>query len=332
MEEALFNNIKAHIVKNLNEANDIIRIAVAWFTNDDLFQVVLNMLDRGIKVELILIDDCINRNEYGLNFGLFIAKGGHLFFSSSERNMHNKFCVIDNKILITGSYNWTYYAENKNWENVLITDEQVVVNDYAKEFDEIKAHLLETKDYKSYKLNEIEPIALLSEYDYLYEDLIIKGNNTGMEYLNYLTVIKDSIIIERKSSVENPKVTTTAVRKDITNHSLGIRCTIDGKPDCTSIIIPKGTEFPCEKSGEYFTLEDNQTSLMCETLLGDNLDAKLNRIVGKIVLNDIPKLPKAQGKMKVVFRLSYDKTLHVIATNMHTRSYVEAYYYLKELL
>ena len=60
MEEALFNNIKAHIVKNLNEANDIIRIAVAWFTNDDLFQVVLNMLDRGIKVELILIDDCIN--------------------------------------------------------------------------------------------------------------------------------------------------------------------------------------------------------------------------------------------------------------------------------
>ena len=169
-------------------------------------------------------------------------------------------------------------------------------------------------------------IGYLPEQPPLYQDMTVK------EYLDFAAELKGIPKDERKSSVEDPKVTTTAVRKDITNHSLGIRCTIDGKPDCTSIIIPKGTEFPCEKSGEYFTLEDNQTSLMCETLLGDNLDAKLNRIVGKIVLNDIPKLPKAQGKMKVVFRLSYDKTLHVIATNMHTRSYVEAYYYLKESL
>jgi phosphatidylserine/phosphatidylglycerophosphate/cardiolipin synthase-like enzyme len=36
--------------------------------------------------------------------------------------MHNKFCVINNKILINGFYNWTYYAEDRNRENVLIID------------------------------------------------------------------------------------------------------------------------------------------------------------------------------------------------------------------
>lgn len=329
MEKSLFSNIKTYIVENLNEAKANIRIAVAWFTNDDLFQAILNQLDNGIIVELILIDDCINRNEYGLNFSLFIAKGGHLYFSSNKRNMHNKFCVIDNRTLITGSYNWTYYAENKNWENILSTDRQNVIDDYIKEFDNIKSHLIETKEYQPYLLNEIEPTALLSEFEYLYEDFNYKSNHTGKEYIKYLNDIKESIVIERKSNVETSNGTTTTERKGITSHSLGIRCTIDGKPDCTSIIIPKGTEIPCEKSGVYFTLEDNQTSLVCETLLGDNPEAKQNRIVGKIVLNDIPPLPKSQGKMKVVFKLSYNKELHVIATNMHTNSYVEAYYQLK---
>lgn len=36
METALFNGIKDYIIERLNEANSKIRIAVAWFTNDEL--------------------------------------------------------------------------------------------------------------------------------------------------------------------------------------------------------------------------------------------------------------------------------------------------------
>ena len=330
MEKSLFTNIKPFIIENLNEAKDKIRIAVAWFTNDELFQVLLKLLDQGLKIDLMILDDYINRNEYGLNFESFISKGGHLFFSSNERNMHNKFCVIDDKILITGSYNWTYYAEKRNWENILCTDGQSVVNDYIREFEKIKSNLVECIDYLPYKLNEIKPIDLLNEFEFLYEDLNYKGNQNGIEYLKYLDVLKDNLVIERKNSKKDTKEHPSVENKKFTCHSLGIRCFIEGKSDCTSFIIPKGTEFPCEKSAVYLTTEDCQTSLECETLLGENLDAKLNRILGKIVLNDIPRLPKSQGKMKVTFKLSYDKTLHVIATNLHTRNFVEAYYFLKE--
>ena len=78
--------------------------------------------------------------------------------------------------------------------------------------------------------------------------------------------------------------------------------------------------------GVYLTSIDNQTTLECETLLGDNVDANQNRSIGKIVLNDIPPLPKGQGRMEVSFRISSDKVLHVTATNLHTQNIVQANY------
>ena len=35
--------------------------------------------------------------------------------------MHEKFCVIDNQIVISGSYNWTDNAELRNAEHILQT-------------------------------------------------------------------------------------------------------------------------------------------------------------------------------------------------------------------
>lgn len=91
-----------------------------WFTNHELFSNLCNKLETGLTVELIVHNDFINNGEAGLNFQKFIDLGGNLFFSNSDNPMHNKFCVIDEKILINGSYNWTYFAENKNSENILI--------------------------------------------------------------------------------------------------------------------------------------------------------------------------------------------------------------------
>ena len=335
METALFKDIKDYIIERLNEANSKIRIAVAWFTNDELYQTILRLLNRGIHVDLIIIDDHINRNEFGLDFNVFISKGGHLFLSTQAKNMHNKFCVIDNNKVITGSYNWTYYAEKRNWENIVTSSEESIINQYSNEFDDIKAHLSEVTSYSQIKLGDADPFTLLNEYDYLYEDLCYKGEITGIGYSNYLSAIKDSIAIEKKPNTIIPHVAhveTPSVRKTVTLHSLGIRCNIDGKANCTSFLIPKGTEVPCEMKGVYHTLVDNQTALNCETLLGENIDANQNSPIGKIVLNDIPPLPKGQGKMEVTFKITSDKILHVKATNLHTRTFVEASYYLSNTI
>ena len=58
----------------------------------------------------------------------------------SERNglMHDKFCVIDNQIVISGSYNWTNNAEYKNSENInIIEDDNKLATKYSLEFNRL---------------------------------------------------------------------------------------------------------------------------------------------------------------------------------------------------
>ena len=55
--------------------------------------------------------------------------------------MHHKFCIIDNKIVITGSYNWTFYAETRNIENIIISDKSETVNLYRDEFSRLSDKL-----------------------------------------------------------------------------------------------------------------------------------------------------------------------------------------------
>ena len=51
--------------------------------------------------------------------------------------MHNKFVIIDQKILMTGSYNWTIRATKTNQENVVILDDPYLVSTFTKEFNRL---------------------------------------------------------------------------------------------------------------------------------------------------------------------------------------------------
>ena len=127
MIKAYFSNIKDVLLQNIQFSKQSINVAVAWFTQRELFVAILDALDRGVSVSIILIDDIINRNEYGLDFSLFIRKGGNLRFADSWKSlMHDKFCVFDSTLIVTGSYNWTYSAEKRNSENIILTDDSVV--------------------------------------------------------------------------------------------------------------------------------------------------------------------------------------------------------------
>lgn len=135
MDQACFSGIRNKIISLLNEATSKVEVAMAWFTSSELFETILRCLDRKVDVELILLDDVINYMDYAPDFNIFINKGGKLMIAGPDVGfMHHKFCVIDNKIVITGSYNWTYYAETRNVENIVITDNSEIVNLYLTEY------------------------------------------------------------------------------------------------------------------------------------------------------------------------------------------------------
>lgn len=56
---------------------------------------------------------------------------------TSSKLMHHKFAVIDNKILINGSFNWTTSAARTNYENIMITTDKRFVSHYVQLFDQL---------------------------------------------------------------------------------------------------------------------------------------------------------------------------------------------------
>lgn len=339
MEEAYFSNIKNILVEKINSAQNEISIAVAWFTNQELFDVIIECLNKNIQINIILIDDYINKNEYGIDFSYFIERGGNLFFSTDEKIMHNKFCIIDNKTLITGSYNWTYYAENKNWENILITNNTAIVNQYRTEFDTIRISLQKTEVYEPYTLYNIETDIFSNDYNYLIQDLSLKGEIIGNKVIaEEISQLRNKIKINIVEPISIPHKTIIPSHNKQNNrplrlkYSLGIRCIINGQNDCTLKVLNKGTLVPCTKSVVTQTVNDNQTSILCETVKGEHLKADSNLSLGKININDLPPLKAGLAKMETTISVDANGYLCVIAKNIKVGSSLEATYYDNDLV
>lgn len=134
MTQSYFENIENEISAMISTAERYIFVAVAWFTNARLFEGLINACQRGVEVKILILDDLLNRNEFALDFGLLVNNGAEIRFSKLNRGaMHNKFCVVDDKV-ITGSYNWTYHA-NVNNENIVVIDEPNITTGYCNQFD-----------------------------------------------------------------------------------------------------------------------------------------------------------------------------------------------------
>lgn len=153
---AYFEDIHTHIIRELKKANSDITIAVTWLTDSEIFQTLCRKAKSGAIVRLALSDDEINRKKSNIPFKQFTDAGGELFWipvNNSNGIMHLKFCVIDQKNVITGSYNWTQLSR-ANHENIV-----VVVNapEFAVQYLESFNELLDKYNYKvklSSKSNE----------------------------------------------------------------------------------------------------------------------------------------------------------------------------------
>lgn len=138
VNEAHFLNIQDKILHALDNAKVSIHIAMAWFTNETLFNKLIEKQTEGIDVKVIIYNDGVNQT-HGVDISQFThhkkirgARGGL---------MHNKFCVIDNQVVITGSYNWSNNAEFKNDENITVQNDPVSATTYSVEFRKLMQKL-----------------------------------------------------------------------------------------------------------------------------------------------------------------------------------------------
>lgn len=133
--EAIFNSIADQIIKDLDGARVSIHVAIAWFTNQRIADKLVEKFKEGLDVKVVYFRDHTN-----CKFGVDIDNIPYKAIRGTRGGtMHNKFCVIDNQKVITGSYNWSENAENKNDENAAVVYDNEFASDYSVEFKRLFA-------------------------------------------------------------------------------------------------------------------------------------------------------------------------------------------------
>jgi PLD-like domain len=136
--QAYFDDIQLHILRELKRAKSSIHIAVAWFTDPDIFAALCQKAQAGVRVELITFNDGINCRS-GIKYDQLNGLGGLFLMVGDKKRgsavMHNKFCVIDGSTVITGSYNWSRQAK-ANYENItVISNHPELAQQFLQEFE-----------------------------------------------------------------------------------------------------------------------------------------------------------------------------------------------------
>ena len=138
--QAYFEKIHKQIEIRLQESQTSIRLAVAWFTDQKLFNIICEKAKNGVEVELIIATHEINQ-ESNIEFSKLKQRGGSIYWIGTgykyEALMHNKFCIIDNRVLITGSYNWTQKAKSNHESITVIEEDDNLILDFNQEFEKI---------------------------------------------------------------------------------------------------------------------------------------------------------------------------------------------------
>lgn len=289
MQNAYFDNIRSKIVPLLQSAKKEIKIAMAWFTSAELFAEILSCLDRKVKVDLVLLDNPINFMYYAPDFNEYIESGGKLRVAGVDVGfMHHKFCIIDNAIAITGSYNWTYYAESRNIENIVVTDDFSVINLFRAEYDRL-SKLIECSTFSPrLSWDDIE-----SRTDVDYREL-----NYEIEKICQAQLKPIRKVIEAKTVVQ---VVETKMRPKA-DKNVGVLA----DEDIFIPIINANVSLPHTSTKSFFYDSKNERTFICKFIC-----VNPNKIDDVYLIKEADVLQVAQGTSNLNLKIEISITLDV---------------------
>ncbi len=110
------------IVAELNKARREILVQAYSFTCPDIAKALIEAKKRGVEVVILL--DRANEKETYSELKMLEEHGIIPLIDANHAIAHNKIMIIDRRVVITGSFNFTRQAEHENAENLLIMKHQ----------------------------------------------------------------------------------------------------------------------------------------------------------------------------------------------------------------
>jgi phosphatidylserine/phosphatidylglycerophosphate/cardiolipin synthase-like enzyme len=131
-------NITQAVVNEIDAAQKSIHVMVYTFTSAPIAKALVNAHRRHINVTIIL--DKSQRTQKYSSADFTANAGIPTWIDARHAIQHNKVIIIDEKTVITGSFNFTKAAEESNAENLLIIRDQSIAKTYLKNWNLHKSH------------------------------------------------------------------------------------------------------------------------------------------------------------------------------------------------
>ncbi|KAG9070847.1 hypothetical protein KI688_008388 [Linnemannia hyalina] len=125
-----------NFIKTLSNAKKSLDICVFTITDNDTANAVIQAHERGVRVRIISDDD--KAEDLGADVKRF-ARDNDIptRVDGSPSHMHHKFAIIDDALVMTGSYNWTKGARYQNREDLCLTNSTKAVRAFKDEFEKL---------------------------------------------------------------------------------------------------------------------------------------------------------------------------------------------------
>ncbi|MEL6627187.1 MAG: phospholipase D-like domain-containing protein [Bacteroidota bacterium] len=123
------------IREQIQQTRSQLDICVFTISDDRISKEIIAAHKRRVNVRIITDNDKLY--DRGSDVERFAKEGIDVRVDQTRYHMHHKFALIDQKILLTGSYNWTRSAAENNEENILLTDQPDLVKPYQKAFQDM---------------------------------------------------------------------------------------------------------------------------------------------------------------------------------------------------
>lgn len=120
----------------LSESEESIYFLAFSFTSNELGALVREKAEAGLDIKGVMDEEQVASNT-GTEYDPFQQAGLDVRIDGIDGQMHHKVFIVDEKIVVLGSYNFSRAAEERNDENILIIYDEAIAEFFVQEFERV---------------------------------------------------------------------------------------------------------------------------------------------------------------------------------------------------
>lgn len=131
------DNAMDYVLPLVKQAKDSVHFMTFAFTHDEMGQELVRQSRRGVDVKGVF--ESRNATSDHSEIHRLYCNGVDVRKDGNPATMHHKVFIIDGKIVVTGSYNFSNNSENSNDENLIFLSNHDIAGTYQEEFEKVWA-------------------------------------------------------------------------------------------------------------------------------------------------------------------------------------------------